>query len=349
MINKQYKFIEPYDDTARLLNEKGNQLYHRLKALDLSKADIDEFGKTYFNNHHRGRRLFFSIQSSADIIYRAQKLNDKKLQETSFLDYGAGLGTLFLLAGMVGFKKVYYNDYFPLWADYAKIVCNALNVKIDNYIVGDIDAVITFASANQISIDIIASRNVVEHIYNLRAFYQKLYKSGITNICYATTTANYHNLAMRLKHYWYHHKKEKALYIQQRRAYIKELTPLIGESDLNKLVKLTRGRAFNDFTEAVSLYLQKQTIPVVEFLSTNTCDCHTGVWAENMIAKKNYFDIINKAGFSPNYSAGFWDTHYKYSLINFITRIFNRMIHIAGNSGIWLSPFVHVVATKKQS
>lgn len=349
MHTKQHKFIAPADETARLINEKANQLYQQLLVLDISDTEIDEFGKYYFNNHHAGKRLIFSIESSADIIYQSVKLSNKKISENTFIDYGAGLGTLFLLAGMVGFKQVYFNDYFPQWAGYAEIICNKLNIKIDGFISGDIDAVIDYGKANQVSFDIVASRNVVEHIYNLRGFYEKLYNSGLTTICYATTTANYHNIAMRLKHYLYHAKVERTLYRKQREELIKELKPAINTTDLNNLVTLTRGRAFEDFTKAIVLYFDKKQVPSVEFLASNTCDSKTGVWAENLISKKAYFDIIQKAGFTVTYTAGFWDTHYKYSAVNFVTGLLNRIIHIAGNKGYWFSPFVNVVAIKKQS
>src|SRR5687767_6673902 len=125
------------------------------------------------------------------------------------MDYGAGLGTLFLLAGLVGFKEVYFNDYFPKWAQFAQTVGRKLGISITNHISGDIDDVINYAKINNVHIDIIASRNVAEHIYNLRDFYTKLYQSNITSLCYATTTANFHNPVMRLKHILYHAKVER--------------------------------------------------------------------------------------------------------------------------------------------
>lgn len=345
-INQEHKFIDIKDDTARLINDRANHLYQKLVVLDISNTDIDDFGKYYFTNHHGGSRLFFSVQSSADIIYRSVKKTKKSINELTFIDYGAGLGTLFLLAGMVGFKKVYFNDYFPQWAGYAKTICDKLEITIDDYISGDIDAVIDYGKANHVHFDILASRNVAEHIYKLRDFYTKLSQSGITSLCYATTTANYHNLAMRLKHYWHHYQVEKKQYKSQRAVYIKELVPEINDNDLNALVKLTRGRAFADFTHAVDLYFKKQTIPAVEFLYTNTCDCRTGVWAENLITRRNYFDIIQRSGFTVEYTAGFWDTHYKYMVVNLITGLLNKIIKITGKKGYWFAPFVNITAVK---
>lgn len=347
MPTNQHTFIVPIDETARLINEKANLLYNQLLQLDISILQIDDFGKYYFNNHHGGKRLFFSIESSAAIIYQSVKTINREIKDTSFIDYGAGLGTLFLLAGMVGFKKVYFNDYFPQWAGYAKIICQQLDIYIDDFISGDIDKVIEYGNKNSTTFDIVASRNVVEHIYSLRGFYDKIFKSGLTTVCYATTTANYHNPAMRLKHYFYHLKVEKNIYRNQRQDAIIELMPAIRVQEVNKLVAITRGRAFADFTNTVETYLQKKEISTVEFLGSNTCDCKTGVWAENLITKENYFEIIHKSGFKATYTAGFWDTHYKYAVVNLIAGLLNKVIKIAGKKGYWFSPFVNIVAIKE--
>jgi hypothetical protein len=151
---------------------------------------------------------------------------------------------------------------------------------------------------------------------------------------------------MRLKHYWLHYQIEKKQYQKQRAACIKELVPAINDTNLDALVKLTRGRAFAEFNDAINLYFKKQAIPPVEFLYSNTCDCKTGVWAENLITRANYFDIINSSGFKATYTAGFWDTNYKYKVVNLVTGILNRIIKIAGKKGYWFAPFVNITASK---
>jgi 2-polyprenyl-3-methyl-5-hydroxy-6-metoxy-1,4-benzoquinol methylase len=342
--NQSFIFIKPHDELAQLINEKANFIYHQLKNLNIDELEFDAFGKYYFSNHHVGRRLFFSMQSSADIIYRSVQKINKPLSSISLLDYGAGLGTLFLLASQVGFKKVYYNDYFQSWTLNAQKLCSKLNIHIEGFITGDIDAAIEYGLSNNIRFDIVASRNVVEHIYRLRDFYTKLYQSGLTTICYSTTTANYHNIAMRLKHFGVHRRVERTQFKGHREARIKELQPGIAGNDLQQLVEITRGRAFDDFINAIELYMNRQPVPPVEFLGTNTCDYKTGVWAENLLTRKTYKIIIEDAGFSSDYTPGFWDTHYKYGMFNLMGACFNAIIKISGKKGYWLSPFVNVVA-----
>lgn len=99
--NQIHKFIEAADDLALLLNDKANYLYRKLTVLDISNVEIDDFGKYYFTRHHTGNRLFFSVQSSTHIIYHAVKKTNKQISDISFIDYGAGLGTLFSI-GRIG-------------------------------------------------------------------------------------------------------------------------------------------------------------------------------------------------------------------------------------------------------
>ncbi|MBK7433809.1 MAG: methyltransferase domain-containing protein [Chitinophagaceae bacterium] len=332
---------------ASLINEKANELLLKLNGLDLQHCAIDDFGKQYFGDHHLGRRAYFSIASSARIIYDSVALTGKTIPQLCFTDYGAGLGTLYLLAGMLGFKRVIYNDLFPNWSANARIIAEQLQIPVSDYVAGDIGALIDHGKQNGLYFDIIASRNVIEHIYDLRRFYATLYQSQLTGLCYSTTTANYHNPAMLLKHRIYHRKMEKIQFRKQREEAIRKILPDVKDNILAELVELTRGRAFGDLPDAVRAFLESRPVPPVEFLGSNTCDCQTGVWAEHIIRKRDYEDIITKAGFNMSYTPGFWDTHYKYALLNGLTRLFNACIKMLGRSGYRLAPFVNVVAIRK--
>lgn len=342
-----YSFIKEQDEHSRLINEKANLLLERLQQVNVQASALDDFGKLYFSSHHTGKRLYFSIESSAAIIYHSLKKTGRPVNEVNFTDYSAGLGTLFLLAGMVGFKAVYFNDLFPVWEKNAKVLCDELSISITGYIMGDVDELVRYGKQNNIAFDIVASRNVIEHIYDLDAFYRKLKASGLTKMFYSTTTANYHNPAMLLKHRLYHRKVEKEQYRQQRAEKISKSWPDINKTDLDKLVSITRGRAFADFDEAVNAYRKGHLVQPVPHLESNTCDCNNGVWAEHIIRRSLYADILDKAGFTMEYTPGFWDTHYPFTPLNWLTAILNGCIKLMGKKGYIIAPFVNVIATTK--
>ncbi len=341
---KKYNFISEKDGLAVLINEKANKLFYLLRNFDSSKLDTEPFFKNYFADHHLGKRLVFSIENSAHILYHAIKKCNKPVDEISMADYGAGLGTLFMLGSLLGVKRFIYNDHLAEWKNNAKLICSTLGIPVTEYIVGDISAVLQYATDNHFTYDIIASRNVIEHIYSLPDFFGSIHRHNADCIIYSTTTASYHNPAMHLIHILHHKKIEKNHYRAQREAFIKKKYNNFSDEQLNTLVQLTRGMWKNDIDKAIDNFLQNNAIKPDRYLYTNTCDLETGVWAEHLLSKKAYKEILATAGFKMEYSGGFWDTHYSSVFKNIFTQFFNKMIRIAGKKGYVLSTFINVVA-----
>ena len=161
---------------------------------------------------------------------------------------------------------------------------------------------------------------------------------------YSTTTANYHNPAMHMYHIYFHKKWEKKLYYPQREKEIKKLYPAVSTSQLKQLAVLTRGKAQQDFVNAVTGFMNGEKIENDPSLRSNTCDCITGVWNEHLLTRKEYAGIIGGAGFKMEYSPGFWDTHYNSTVINMLVACLNKIISLTGNRGVLISPFVNVIA-----
>ncbi len=339
-------FINKNDAFANGINAKATELYCQLIKLDISRLDTAPRYRDYFVKHHLGKRLFFSLQNSAHIIYYSVNKTNKTVSELTFTDYGAGLGTLFMLAGKLGFKRTVYNDYFPEWHQPAKALCNVLGIKIDHYVEGDIEAVTAFANANNLQLDIIASRNVIEHIYSLPHFYHCIHQHNQNAVVFSTTTANYHNPVMRWYHIYIHKKWEGISYRKRRMEEIKKLQPSIPATQLEQLANITRGKAQKDFANAVNDFMAGRPIEKDPTLRSNSCDCITGVWNEHLLTKSEYAHIISTAGFKMDYTPGYWDTHYGSSLMNIAARLLNKLTVLSGNRGILLSPFVNVTAYK---
>ena len=339
-------FLEGTDPLAILINEKANGLFAQLQNFDGASLPIQEGLRDYFINHHLGKRLFFSIQNSAHIIYEAVKKTGKPITEINIVDYGAGLGTLYLLAGLLNFKRVVYNDYLPDWKDTAELISKNLGIVINGFVTGDVDAVLNYAAAESFLFDIIASRNVVEHIYSLPVFYQELFQHNAAAVVFSTTSANYHNPAMRLKHYILHKKIERTQYLPHRKTQLQKEWPTISAKQLEELSILTRGKAKDDFLKAIATYKDHQPVSDVPYLRSNTCTSDSGYWCEHLLTKYEYEQIITNAGFAFAYTAGYWDTHYQSFLMNILGKFLNRVIKIVGKKGILFSPFVNVVAYK---
>lgn len=349
MAGKQPDFIllKGDDVLAIAVNQKAAELFTLLQNFDAASLVIDNHFKDYFIQYHLGKRLHFSIENSAHIIYQAVKKTGKGVAQINIADYGAGLGTLYLLAGMMGFKTVVYNDYLPDWKDAAITISKALKIKIDGFVTGDIDAVTKYAAEKSFLFDIIASRNVIEHIYSLDFFYGELLRHNPAAVIFSTTSANFHNPAMRLKHYLLHKKIEKKQYRPLRIKELQKIWLAITDKQTQELADLTRGKAKKDFTDAVEDYKNNKQVIPVKFLRSNTCICTFGYWCEHLLANNEYNAIISEAGYSMDFTAGYWDTNYQSDLMNLLAKFLNKLIILTGKQGILFSPFVNIIAYSK--
>ncbi len=341
---KVLPFLQNEDPLGILINEKANELFRVLQNFDGTSLPIQEGLKDYFINHHLGNRLFFSIQNSAHIIYESVKISGKPINEINIIDYGAGLGTLYLLAGLLNFNRIIYNDYLPDWKETAVLICKNLGIPINGFITGDVDAVLKYAGNEGFLFDIVASRNVIEHIYSLPIFFTELYKHNEHVVIFSTTSANYHNPAMRLKHTLLHKKIERTQYLPQRKIQVQKEWPSIIPRQLNELSNLTRGKAKDDFIMAINNFKNNKPVAKVPYLRFNTCTADSGYWCEHLLTKNEYEEIITNTGFKIAYTAGYWDTHYKSFFMNYLGKFLNKLIKISGQKAILFSPFVNVVA-----
>ena len=188
------KFLPFEDDAGRMINAAAAELHSRLLKIDANKLGMPEHCLAYFVSSH-SKRLFFSTETSAHILYRSIRLTGKPISEIAVMDYGAGVGTLFLLAKMIGCKKVVYSDHLEDWRISAELIANATGITVDHYIVGDIGECLSEIEQLNIHCDIIASRNVVEHIYKLDVFYSSIHSKQPRAIVFSSTTANKSNPA----------------------------------------------------------------------------------------------------------------------------------------------------------
>lgn len=339
------KFLSYDDETGRLINSAAEDLFSRLVKVDADKLDMPEHCLYYYKASH-SKRLFFSIETSAHILYRSIKLTGKRVDDVIVMDYGAGVGTLYLLAKMIGCKKVVYNDHLTDWQLSAELIAQAIDVKIDLYIVGDIEACLDELESSGLRCDIITSRNVVEHIYKLRDFYSVINNKQPQAIVFSSTTANNSNPAVVIKHQLWHKKWEK-VYRGKRAVVIERQSPGMQEFKKLKLAAATRGLAADDLKEAIDTFRKSGKLPDPSTYGTNTCDPDNGVWAENLLSMNTYKKVINESVFTVTFAPGFWDTHYKQPVMNVAARLLNKMIARGGKLAMWIAPFIYVIAIPK--
>lgn len=339
-------FVKPVDSLSRLIDEKAALLYQKLSDLPLTEMKLPDNVLDYYQKHHH-KRMFFSVQTAAELLYQSIKLKGKKVEDLMIMDYGAGVGSLFLLAKMIGCKKVVYNDILDYVTEAARITSDFLNIPIDLFIISDHKGTIKELSERGISCDIILSRNVIEHIYDLDDFYKDMAEGQPDALIYFSTTANYHNPGML----WYHkrvHKQYELKYEPKRRQIIKEKIPAITDAELSKVAFATRGLALYDLDSALRQYKQSGGLPDPDIYYSNTCDPENGVWAEHIIPVKDYQKIIESKGYKLTVLPAFWDTHYNSFVKNIFGKTMNLITRLLGpKGGLRTTAFIYIIAEKR--
>lgn len=341
------KFLPYEDELGALIQGRATDLYDRIRRINTNKLGMPDHCLEYFKSSHSSR-LFFSIETSAHLLYRSIKMSGKGPDKMILMDYGAGVGTLYLLAKMVGFKKVIYNDHLEDWQKSAQLVAEAAGIAIDHYIVGDIEDCLTGIGRLGLSCDLIASRNVIEHIYRLDLFYNAIHEKQPGALIYSSTTANKNNPASVAKHILWHRKWEK-VYKGKRLVVIQWQAPGLSAAKTNALAASTRGLAGDDLKEAIEEYRRTGKMPDPSVYGSNTCDPANGVWAEHLLSEGEYRTLINEDVYHISFEAGFWDTHYTSAYKNKLCKLLNWKIRKGGKAALRLAPFIYVIASPRQN
>jgi hypothetical protein len=339
------RFIPYTDALAEQIQTQCVELYKKMRSIPVTDLGLSHHGEVYLLGSHL-KRLFFSIETSARLLYHSITLTKKKVEDIVIMDYGAGVGSLYLLAKMIGCKKVIYNDILEHWKNNALLIAKAINVDVDEYLVGDIHQTLEYLADKKIECDLITSRNVIEHIYELEDFYKCIHQYQPNAIVFSSTTANFYNPAMNLQHVLLHKKVEKTYY-KKRFDLIKERGNQLTEKEINYLAAHTRGYDDIHLNKAVDDFTAHKIHPAKRYYYTNTCDTAYGVWAENILPFGVHKKMIEAGNMQARFQPGFWDTHYTSNAKNRMTKCFNTFIRIFPKAGYMLAPFIYVIAVPK--
>src|SRR5687767_557258 len=82
------RFLQHEDDTGQLIQARAAELYNKLKTLDPDGLGLPAHCLYYYKASH-ANRLFFSIETSAHLLYKSIRLSGKEPGQTVIMDYGA--------------------------------------------------------------------------------------------------------------------------------------------------------------------------------------------------------------------------------------------------------------------
>jgi 2-polyprenyl-3-methyl-5-hydroxy-6-metoxy-1,4-benzoquinol methylase len=335
------------------LDEGAARLFALISTLDVSSSSLSPYSKRYFTDYQK--RLFYSLECGVYILAKAAAGARKPLNEITLLDHGAGLGMICLLARASGFGKVVYSDVYDVSCMDAEWIGSALNLKADAYLCGQTQEIYQQARMADLSPDVVTSRNVVEHVYDLEDFFVQTAQNPAREMSLVVaTTANPANFLVdqytkRIQRRAELHgssgkwakERDVALPFQAIRAgIIREAFPSMNAAVVESLAKATRGMWKPDVLKAVSDFHSTGIMPPAPKHPTNTCDPLTGNRTEHLMAAEEYLTIARKGGWEGKVYAGFYNTRYSRPLFNLMARIANALIRFTRFRRVGLAPFV---------
>jgi hypothetical protein len=222
------------------------------------------------------------------------------------VEYGGGRGLHSLLARQLGVGTVVYNDIDHDKCELAKGIAGELGLQADHYVCGDIDALVQLLEVHQIEADAITSYDVLEHIYDIDHFLERLH-----SICNRDAVMM---LCSGANMFWYPFAKHAAemqkkvetvgleehgvpAFLKERTNIVRGLAPGLSEEEVQRLGIHTRGLVSRDIAQVVDRYLQDGLVAMAIGHPTNTCNPHSGSWAERSMNPYYLAEELSFTGF----------------------------------------------------
>jgi 2-polyprenyl-3-methyl-5-hydroxy-6-metoxy-1,4-benzoquinol methylase len=333
-----------------VINKAIANLIVKLNHLDLENLSISDYNKRYLKDYIEKLTFFMPLYKTLleKVICNLQK----PIKESCFVDYGGGCGILTFLAVELGFNKVIYNDIYEVSTADVKVIATAINLKVDEFITGDISEFISYIAKNNIKVDHLCSFDVLEHIYNIEDWFTKVRELPKPfSLCFMTSANSSNpNTNRKLKKIHYKAefvgaKKKKGWkerdsnlpFLELRQKMIAQKFPELAETKIALLAKNTRGLFGDDILKWVAHQLKTGDYRCKEKHPTNTCDPLTGNWAEHIIDIKNLKKIIENKNTTVKFTNSFYSESNN-KILNLPKIIINFLIKILGEQSLFLSP-----------
>lgn len=326
------------------------RLSSKLHELDLEKLAISEYNRQYLKRYIDQYAFYMSIYSQ--LFSKAISHLKKPISESVFVDYGGGCGMLSFIAYEMGFKKIIYNDIYPVSVADVKMISIALEIKIGHFIEGDIDPFVQKVNKENIKPDLICSFDVLEHIYDLEKWFHTIAKIHHNFSLLFMTNANALNpiIARRLKKLQIKAENEgltktkgwkeideSTSFLALRKNIISSKFPELHGEVIELLSAKTRGLRKEDIEKVIKDYIETGKIVYRIDHPTNTCDPYTGNWTEHLIDLKHLKDTVIKNNLLFDISNSYYG-YSKNKMLNFPKFLINQLIKILGKRHLFLSP-----------
>ena len=316
------------------MRNAASECIGKIREIDYNLLDISEYNRKYIHNLLPHLEYYFSIYTHA--VSSLPTLN----KESCVVDFGGGHGFLSLYLKVLGYRVI-YCDHNPLSVKTIRLIKEQLGFGPDYIVTGGSGELNRFCVENQLIPTHLIGTDVIEHIYDLSAFFHDMQVINPSFEMAFTTASNPANSykCRRLRKLM---KKEEKDYAKQREAYIRNDATQLSDKEIDVLVKHTRGSMYSDIDKAVERYLRHGTYPPLLTDPYNTCDPATGNWTERILPFKAYEQLANTYGFKIDFTPGLYNEKRDSRSASLLFRIANLLIRKGKWAGYFIAPYIAI-------
>ncbi len=312
------------------LNSLAAAFVVKYKSFDIKSLDLEQYNKTYV------LKYLENIEYNTYLACELLNGIDQVASYDKIIDFGGGIGFNSAFYSYIGFKEVVYIDIDPISTKDAQLINTSMGFKNIDYRSGDY-SLLTDYNLDQ---SIVCSRDVIEHVYDLKEFFSVTSKAKTNR----HNTAAVSNAIFRSKefariHYTAEHVGNKKSIIKSRdnslpykelrESIIQEFNPNISKEKLNEAVSQTRGLIKSEIIAFLKTGLISENNKSI--LGTNTCDPNTGNWAERTLSFRQYQKLAEEAGVSLEFSLAKYNTFNQSFFKRFALAILNKTLNLTEN------------------
>ena len=260
------------------------------------------------------------------------------------VDYGGGCAFLSQFAKRLGVAKVIYVDINAESVQTAAELKRVLGFGPDVLIHGDSNDLKAWCAEHKVVPDCLVSVDVIEHIYDLDAFFGDLFVINPSMKMVFTTASNPCNKlkVRKLRKVMLADEQgrgEEKGFCAQRLDFIRRQFSQLAENELEYWARNTRGLMFGDIESAIA-----ENCPNTAIDSYNTCDPATGSWTERVLPLSDYKHLFSKHKRVLCVKSGFYDTN-RTQPQKASRSLLNGMIRLFPHLGRCVAPFI-ILKTK---
>ena len=314
------------------IRQAAKTLVSQLKAIDYERLPISKYNKCYIARLKPVLSYYMKIY--ADCLLKGLESVGSAPMDITFIDYGGGSGFLSMLAKQAGIGRVIYIDLNPDSVDTIRVLKALAGTGPDIILHGDSDTLADWCSANKVKPQLLIATDLIEHVYDLSAFFATLAASDNKMQMLFTTASTPFNPYVKRKLHRLMTTWEKEYYAL-RLHYIHLHFPALSPAEAKEAARKTRGLTFPHIRKAV----ENGSYPLLKD-AFNTCDPRNGNWTERILPIETYRSLAKPFGYQVQVGKGFYNTDRPNPISALISSGINGLIRISGKAGFLFAPFI---------